>query len=189
MNIDKTTQQMMNGIMAGDNDVVRQCLFVDCRRGFRHLSARYWSVFHYTEDEICSLAYEHLREYDWSVLCAYDGRKTLTSYIITMTARMLAKRRKEQLNLQGREFPLDNRQTDIEASLETCSSSKTEQTRLLFELLDTLPDRERRVLVYFKLYGYSAQEVAELMNTTQDNVYNLSKRAIQKLQKKVQHEY
>lgn len=189
MVIEDTTQQMMNGIIAGDDAAVRQCLFVDCRNGFRYLSKRYQSVLHYSEAEILSLAYEHLREYDWSALLAYDGRIPLSSYIITITARLLAKMKAARQNSRGCEYSLDNRQTDIEASLETYSASKTEQTRFLFELLDSLPDRERRVLVYFKLYGYSVQEVAEQLNITPDNVYNLSKRALKKLQQKVQHEY
>lgn len=186
--MDSETQQTIEDIIAGKEQAVRKCLFEDCLPGFRYLSARFRHSGGYTTEAIISLAYSHLREYDWSALKAYRGDIPLAKYIVLITRRLLGKLAKAQEERERKERPLD--ETIVNGAISELYSTRKEEEnrRRLFELLDTLPDRERRVLVYFKLQGYSAEEVAEKLGTTPQNVYNLSKRAIAKLKQKVTHE-
>lgn len=183
------TQQLIDDFISGKDTAVKNCLWGDCLPGFRHLAAQFRPTLGYETGEIISLAYQMLREYDWSALRTYRGDIPLHKYIVFIVRRRLGKLAKEQAARDKEERPLD--ETVVNNALGELYEERTanDNRRFLYELLDTLPNRERRALIYVKLQGCTAEEAAELLNTTPQNVYNLTKRAMFKLKQKARYEH
>lgn len=187
--VNTETQQLIDDFISGKDAVVKNCLWGECLPGFRHLAAQFRPTLGYETGEIISLAYQTLREYDWSALRTYRGDIPLHKYIVFIVRRRLGKLTKGQAARDKEERPLD--ETVVNNALGELYEERTtnDNRRFLYELLDTLPDRERRALVYVKLQGHTVEEAAALLNTTPQNVYNITKRAMFKLKQKARYEH
>lgn len=186
--MDRETQHLIDDFIAGREAAVKSCLWRDCLPGFRHLAIQFRPTLGYETGEIISLAYQILREYDWTALRCYRRDIPLHKYIVFIVRRRLGKLAKEKTEQDKAERPLD--ETVVHNAIGELFEAETaeDNRRFLYELLDTLPNRERRALIYVKIQGYSAEEAAVLLNTTPQNVYNLTKRALFKLKQRSRYE-
>lgn len=188
MSMNAETQQLIDDFISGKAAAVKLCLWGDCLPGFCHLATQFRPTLGYETGEIISLAYQTLREYDWSALRAYRGDIPLHKYIVFIVRRRLGKLAKEKATQDKAERPLDETVVDNAIGELFEAQAAIDNHRFLYELLDTLPDRERRALVYVKLQGHTVEEASVLLHTTPQNVYNLTKRAILKLKQRARYE-
>ena len=115
----------------------------------------------------------------------FDGRAALATWLHRITANHclnLLRRRHphESLDQEGAPSPADPGATPLEALEEQ------ELSRRLEQLLDALPENQRRALVLKRFAGLSYQEIGEEMGLSAQAVDGLLKRARQFLKKALQ---
>jgi RNA polymerase sigma-70 factor, ECF subfamily len=108
----------------------------------------------------------------WRALPSYDGRASLSTWIYTITRNrcLTAIQRRRDV------APLDDETERSEARMleeeetQTAAAEYAEAHTLLRQLVDTLPERYRRVLTLFYYEDRSVSEVSEMLAIPQGTV-------------------
>jgi len=94
-----------------------------------------------------------------------DGGGNVTTWLFRATERIVkAARRKQRLRrLFGLTPPDDLEPASQAGSLPGDELERRQEIAHVYQVLDTLPERQRRVLILFELEGLSTQEIAALI--------------------------
>ena len=138
-------------------------------------------------DEVVSEVYLHLKKNNWRALSNFRGQNengrpcSLENYISLIASRLLWKK----MNKAMKEFdlfsPLMNKKSESiypENRLNDSIDYKVELLLLIEKLENPM---ERLVLMFYKIEGFSASEVATELNLSEANVYTICHRAIKRL--------
>ncbi len=107
----------------------------------------------------------------WRALPSYDGRASLSTWIYTITRNRCftaIQRRRDTASLDE-EAGQDHTMLQQEEA-QTDAASDAEAHSLLRELVDTLPERYRRVLILFYYEDRSVTEVGEMLAVPEGTV-------------------
>ena len=173
-------KEILDDLLEGDKDVLRQFFFEKCRPLFTSIINRVFS-YHVDYDEFVSELYLFLMENDAARLKQFEGRSSIYQWLKTVALRFAMKLRNEDVlidvcpknplylqDIQG--VPSDNApkhaKMDIEALLQQMTN-----------------ERQVYVIRRHLIDGIDEPTLAEEMGIKVSNLYNIKKRAMTALMK------
>lgn len=171
-----TDQEIIQGLIARDNRVTQDFFFVKCRPLFKSIMTQ---VFDYEVDydEFVNELYLYLMEGDASKLRQFEYRCSLFMWLKILAIRFFIKRRSRMIDDVSREALYEKKEnaTEDEKAVTTADSD----LERLFRLMPT----QRYVYVIRKLIleDWEPEQLAQEMNITTANLYNIKRRAMAQL--------
>lgn len=166
-------KEYINGLKRGDKDITEMFFYGLCNYMLNDIkfSLMQGSVEY---DELVSELFIFLSKDNWHKLDTFSGINgcSLCSWVARITWRYFMKQRERLLGkaaLDITEIQID----DIDNYLE---EEIVEDVMSTFENMSN--ERYVQILQWMFVEGYEADEVAEKLNTTKSNVYNIKHRAI-----------
>ena len=170
-------QEIIQGLIARDNRVTTEFFFVKCRPLFCSVMKL---VFDYEVeyDEMVNELYVYLMEDDAVKLRNFQYRSSVYQWLKVLAIRFFIKKRTRMIDDSSQETPYDGR--DLAPLSESDVSSEKDMERL-FEVMPT----KRYVYVIRRLIieDWEPEQLAQEMNITTANLYNIKRRAMAQLTK------
>lgn len=170
-------KELIEGILAGDNQIICYFLFEICTPVLNYIIR---NTFHYKVqyNELVNELYVYLQDNDWDKIRKFDFRCKLTSWLSLVATRFFHKKR---VALLVKELP----ETDIEIASD-CFEQQLEKNLEVDALLELLPnERYRFVLQELFLKDREPLDLANEMGITVDNLYNIKRRALEQLRQTI----
>lgn len=167
-------KQIIEALIARDEQVTKQFFFKDCRSLFISIIRK---VFSYNVDyeEFVNELYIHLMENDAYRLRQYAGRSSIYQWLKVTAIRYFIAKRDNVIDM-GRKVPLTSN------GEQECSTEVENKTTAVMDIesLVSRMSNYRYVHVIRRLVLQEAEpiEVAEELKINVDNLYNIKKRAI-----------
>ncbi|MBO7270536.1 MAG: sigma-70 family RNA polymerase sigma factor [Bacteroidales bacterium] len=167
-----TDQQIKAAVVERDEKVTRQFFFKDCRPLFASIIRHVFS-YKVDYDEFVNEFYLYLMENEAHRLRQFQGRSSIYQWMKVVAIRYFVAKRDSMIDMEPRE-PLSN---EPEASYD--KSGAISAAIDVRRLLGMMPNK-RHVYVLQRLLLDDAEpkEVAEELQVTVDNLYNIKKRAM-----------
>lgn len=175
MKTDYTDEQIINGILSNDHQMIEYFFFKKCKSLFAYIIQ---SVFDYQIDEktLVSELYIYLQTNDWYKLKQFDYRSKLSTWTSVVAVRYFQKKR-EMLIESGTSQTLYGK-TDCGFNPNFC----VERMIDIHDALNKMQNaRYRYVIEMLDLKEMRPDVLAEQMNVTVDNLYNIHRRALMQL--------
>ena len=170
-----TDKDIINGLIAHDNNITKEFFFVKCRPLFFSIMN---IVFDYDVeyDELVNELYLYLMEDDAVKLRNFEYRSSVYQWLKILATRFFIKKRDRMIDNNSSEPPYD-KQDQISAS-ESEVAVECDMERL-FEAMPT----KRYVYVIRRLIleDCDPEELAREMNITTANLYNIKRRSMVQL--------
>lgn len=167
-------QQIVAALIARDERVTRQFFFKDCRPLFLCVIK---NVFSYSVDydEFVNEFYVHLMENDAYRLKQFTGRSSIYQWLKVVAIRYFMAKRDCVINMEPKDSLIDCTEQKEADDGEQRWMEKIDMNSLL-----GLMSNKRYVYVIRRIVLEEAnpKEVAKVLRTNVDNLYNLKKRAI-----------
>ncbi len=172
-----TDKQIIQALIAHDEGVTRQFFFKDCRPLFIKV-IRFVFDYPVDYDEFVNEFYLYLLEEDARRLRQFEGRSTIYQWLKMVAIRYFVAKRDRLIDMESQEPLLESRDE------ESCDQQELD-SRMELEALFALMSNKRQVYVIKKLVLEDAepQKVADELQVTVENLYNIKKRAIAALTK------
>ena len=170
-----TDHEIIQGLIARDNQVTEDFFFVKCRPLFYSVMKQ---VFDYEVDydELVNELYIYLMEDDAIKLRNFQFRSSVYQWLKILSIRFFIKIRVRMIDDNSQETPYDsNDQTETSVS----EMSAKDDLERLFEAMPT----KRYVYVIRRLIieEWEPDQLAQEMNITTANLYNIKRRAMAQL--------
>ena len=172
-----TDKEIIQGLIARDNRVTEEFFFVKCRPLFCSVMKK---VFSYEVDyeEMINELYIYLMEKDAEKLRNFQYRSTVYQWLKVLSIRFFIKRRAKMIDDASQETPYN---------MTTAESSNSQDVSVegdIERLFDSMPNK-RYVYVIRRLVleGWKPENLAQEMNVTTANLYNIKWRAMAQLTK------
>ena len=169
-----TDQQIIEALIARDEQVTQQFFFGDCRPLFLSI-IRYVFSYQVDYDEFVNEFYLHLMENEAYRLRPFQGRSTIYQWMKVVAIRYFIAKRDSMVDNEHKDTLLDSVVQD-----ETVDGEKKLTAKMDIERLFSLMPNRRYVYVIRRLVLQEAEPkvVAQELRTNVDNLYNIKKRAI-----------
>ena len=169
-----TDQQIIEALIARDEQVTKQFLFENCRPLFSSIM-RYIFSYEVDYDEFVNEFYLHLMENDAYRLRQFQGRSTIYQWMKVIAIRYFIAKRDGMIDNESKDALLDS-----VVQSETVDEEKKITAKMDIEHLFSLMPNRRYVYVIRRLVLQEAEPkvVAQELRTNVDNLYNIKKRAI-----------
>lgn len=169
-----TDQQIIEALIARDEQVTKQFFFENCRPLFSSIM-RYIFSYEVDYDEFVNEFYLHLMENDAYRLRQFQGRSTIYQWMKVIAIRYFIAKRDGMIDNESKYALLDS-----VVQSETVDEEKKITAKMDIEHLFTLMPNRRYVYVIRRLVLQEAEPkvVAQELRTNVDNLYNIKKRAI-----------
>lgn len=168
------TPPLIDLLIARDEQATQQFFFQDCRPLFMSIAH---TIFEekVNYDELISELYLHLMEDDARRLRQFQGRSSIYQWIKTVAIRFFLEKRDEMIENDSEEHLLEQA-----ATINTIETEPRWSAKMDVENLFALMPNKRYVYVIRRLVleEASPQTVADELGVTNDNLYNIKKRAI-----------
>lgn len=176
-------KQIIEALIARDEQVTRQFFFVSCRPLFVSIINQVFS-YKVDYDEFVNEFYLHLIENDAKRLRQFEGRSSIYSWIKTVAIRYFIAKRDRVIDMNGGKSPIVQKGDDGDTEKKTTAGMDVES------LLSQMSSK-RYVYVIRRLILQEAepQTVADELGVTVDNLYNIKKRALTNLIQIARKEY
>ena len=169
-----TDQQIIEALIARDEQVTKQFFFENCRPLFSSIM-RYIFSYEVDYDEFVNEFYLHLMENDAYRLRQFQGRSTIYQWMKVIAIRYFIAKRDGMIDNESKDALLDS-----VVQSETVDEEKKITAKMDIEHLFSLMPNRRYVYVIRRLVLQEAEPkvVAQELRTNVDNLYNIKKRAI-----------
>lgn len=170
-----TDQQIIEALIARDEQVTRQFFFKNCRPLFMSIIRNVFS-YEVDYDEFVNEFYLHLMKNDAHSLRQFQGRSTIYQWIKVVAIRYFIAKRDNMIDMD----PDDNLLKNEVVEEENGADETAINARMDIEHLFSLMTNKRYVHAIRRLVLEEAEpkEVATELMTNVDNLYNIKKRAI-----------
>ena len=167
-------QQIIEALIARDEQVTRQFFFGNCRPLFLSI-IRYVFSYEVDYDEFVNEFYLHLMENEAYRLRQFQGRSTIYQWMKVIAIRYFIAKRDSMIDNESKDTLLDSVMQN-----ETVDSEKKMTAKMDIEHLFSLMPNRRYVYVIRRLVLQETEPkvVAQELRTNVDNLYNIKKRAI-----------
>ncbi len=169
-----TDLEIKQALIDRNEEVTEQFLFKDCRRLFMSVIRK---VFSYDVDyeEFVNEFYVYLMEEDARRLQQFQGRSSIYQWLKTTAIRYFIAKRNSLIDMAPA-APL----TDSGDAEEPVDTEEETAARMDVEHLFSQMDNKRQVYVIKKLVleDIEPQKIADELQVTVDNLYNIKRRAI-----------
>lgn len=169
-----TDQQIIEALIAHDEQVTRQFFFKDCRPLFMSIIRHIFS-YEVDYDEFVNEFYLYLMENDAHRLKLFQGRSTIYQWLKIIAIRYFIAKRNSLIEMESKDAPWDSIVQEEAVDEEKAMTAKMDVNRLF-----SLMSNKRYVYVIRRLVLEEAEPkvVAQELRTNVDNLYNIKKRAI-----------
>lgn len=191
-------RRIINGLLARDNKITRVFFFTKCRPMFHNIIH---NVFRDKADydELVNDLYLYLMEKDGRRLRSFghddaedndqNTAYALIKWLKTTAWRYFAdKAEREQSVEERRKFVRDENgeETDVDVEDKSCKDPGIDiDAEIYFGMIDH--ERDREVLKKYYIEGLDADAVSEQLGISKENLYNIKKRALNRLQQAARH--
>ena len=169
--IEYTDKEIVEAILANDDDMIEHFLFRECKPLFSYIIH---SIFEgrVERNELINDFFLYLRQNDWYKIRQFDFRSKLTTWISVVAIRYFQKKRTSMLD-----FCSIDALNEHEAFLHEIGVSHDCQMDVR-DAIERMPNqRYQYVLTELELKERVPEEIAQEMNITIDNLYNIRHRA------------
>lgn len=171
-------KDLVNQIILNNEEVIEFLFFEKCNSMFNYILTEIFS-HKVNKQELISELYLYLRNNDWKIIRSFEGRSRLTTWLSVVAVRFFFKMRSEMIDS-------DKKFTPYTDTLERHSSFFTQTTisgkiDMLNAIQKLKCPRDRFVVIAMEIEGHEADEIAKQLNVTKANLYNIKKRALDKL--------
>ena len=182
-------RRIINGLLAGDNEITTQFFFTKCRpliNGIIHNIYRDNADY----DELANNG-RRLRSFSGGEEQDSDRNNTyaLLMWLKTTALRFFAnKAEREQSIEQRRKYVIneDGEETDVEVEDKNCRDPQIDMdAHALLDMVEL--ERDRDVLTKYFLEELDFDDLAEDMGISKENIYNIKTRAINRLKQLARH--
>ena len=168
-------KEVIEGLIARDNRVTKEFFFGSCRPLFLSVMKL---VFNYEVDydEMVNELYVYLMEDDAEKLRNFQYRSSVYQWLKILSIRFFIKKRERMIEDKSKETPYDMKTTQCIVTENV--SAEGDVKRLLSRM-----NNKRYVLVIQRLIleDEEPEQLAEEMNITTANLYNIKRRAMAQL--------
>ena len=172
-----TDKEIIEGLIARDNRVTEEFFFVKCRPLFCSIIQK---VFDYEVDydEFVNELYVYLMANDASKLRNFGYRSTVYQWLKVLAIRFFINKRGRMIDDTTQENPYDGR--NLTANTEKEMTAEGDLERLFIKM-----PNKRYVYVIRRLVleDWEPEQLAQEMNVTTANLYNIKRRAMAQLTK------
>lgn len=170
-----TEQEIVNGLIARDNRITEEFFFVKCRPLFYGVMRQ---VFDYEVeyDELVNELYVYLMEDDAIKLRSFQYRSSVYQWLKILAIRFFVKKRTRIVDVNGQATPYDGHDAGAASPTDTMAQLDVER---LFEAMPT--KRYVHVIRRLILEDCDPEQLAQEMNITTANLYNIKRRAMAQL--------
>ena len=170
-----TEQEIIKGLIDRDNRITEDFFFVKCRPLFYSVMR---TVFDYEVkyDEIVSELYVYLLEDDASKLRNFQYRSSIYQWLKILALRFFIKKRSQMIEDCSQETPYEGQGSTMESLSDSTAEYDMER---LFEAMPT--KRYVHVIRRLILEDCEPEVLAQEMNITTANLYNIKRRSIAQL--------
>lgn len=170
-----TDKEIIQGLIARDNRVTEEFFFVKCRPLFCSIIQK---VFDYEVeyDEFVNELYVYLMANNASKLRNFEYRSTVYQWLKVLAIRFFINKRGRMIDDMSQETPYDERQQTADTERDMTAEGDLER------LFDNMPSK-RYVYVIRRLIleDWEPEQLAQEMNITTANLYNIKRRAMAQL--------
>lgn len=169
-----TDQEIVDALIERDGEVTQEFFFIKCRPLFTSIIR---SVFSYKVDydEFVSEFYIYLMEDDARRLRKFEGRSTIFSWLKIVAIRYFIAKRDQLIEKESEEPLIDRGMRKMAFDDEGANDAKMDVSKVLGMMANR---RYVYVIRRLVLEDCEPQELADEMDITVDNLYNIKKRAI-----------
>jgi len=168
-----TDQQIIEFLIRGNCQVTQYLFYEKCSSMFGYIIKE---VFNYNveKDELVNELYLYLSENNWKKVREFEGRSRLTTWLSVISVRFFCKRKKKMIESDSRNAQID----EAEKLPSTVTYDNFIDNIDLYNALNQIKiSRYRFVIMALEIEGRTIEEVAESLEITVGNLYNLRKRA------------
>lgn len=173
-----TDQEIIQGLIARDNRVTEEFFFVRCRPLFLSIIGK---VFDYQVeyDEMVNELYLYLMDHDAAKLRSFEYRSSVYQWLKVTAIRFFIKRRKVMIEKSSEDTLYEGQTNEEEDDSNRQYITAHDDIERLFSLMPN----KRYVFVIQRLVldDWEPEKLAEEMNITVDNLYNIKRRAMAQL--------
>jgi RNA polymerase sigma factor (sigma-70 family) len=165
--------EIVNGMLSSDPEIIQHFWFEQCTPMFHHIIYKVFAR-QAEKNELINELYLHLQANDWQKLRQFDYRSRLATWMSIVAIRFFQKKRNKLIENKSSEPLIIERAESNEEQI---------HHRLDVEsLINRLPnERSRFVIRKLILEDKEPQDVANEMEITVDNLYNIKRRALLQL--------
>lgn len=170
-------RELVAGLLADDGRAVRYLFYEKCSAMFGYVVREIFAGCA-DRDELVNEFYLYLRANDWSKVRGFDFRSRLTTWLSVVATRFFVRLRRSMIDREPVR-PLNEQ----DGGLPDRFTFGTFVSKIdLYDALQRLKSpRDRFVLLALEIEGYDEREVAETLQVTVANLYNIKKRAKERL--------
>lgn len=171
-------KDLVNQVILNNEEVIEFLFFEKCSPMFNYILN---DIFSHQVDkgELINELYLHLYNNDWKIIRSFEGRSKLTTWLSVVAVRFFLKKKSLMID------------SDLNTTLNSGYSEKltsfytqsyiSEKIDMLNALQKLKCPRDRFVVIAMEIEGRDADEIAQLLNVTKANLYNIKKRALDRL--------
>ncbi len=166
-----TDEEIVDGILRNDSAIIEHFFFRECKPLFAYIIR---SIFDGNQEinELVNELYLYLRHDDWYKVRQFDYRSKLITWISVVAIRFFQKKRALMIDVEPIET-LYNQNT-----LWHDYGVGQDKWLDVHNAIEKMPnERYRHVIVELELKERDPEELAQEMNITIDNLYNIRRRA------------
>ncbi|MEE0926974.1 MAG: sigma-70 family RNA polymerase sigma factor [Bacteroidales bacterium] len=182
--IKMTDREIIARLVDKDEAVTRDFFFNRCRPLFISIIRKVFS-YRVEFDEFVNEFYLYLMEDDAYKLKQFQYRSSIYQWLKVVAIRYFVKKRDSMIENSSQETLLNNIADTESTNEETAVANRIDESRLLNSMSNK---RFAHVLKRLVIEQREPKQVAEELNITVDNLYNIKKRAISSLTKMVLNE-
>lgn len=169
--------QLVKKILDGDRDAAGYFISNICFKYFDYIKKQYLYKLDVEVGDLISDFYIFIQENNWKKLRGFRFESKLETWVCIIASRHLYKKYHKELK--------ENSKTSPQIEENYLAQLKPSDTRMSkFELRDAinqLNNNRERLLMLYTLEGYKTEEIAEKLQTSNNNVYILRNRATKHL--------
>jgi len=173
-------QKIIAELIAENAGVVEFVFYKKSKAMFDYVAK---SIFSYQvpKNELISELYLFLREDNWRKVREFEGRSKFSTWLSVVSIRFFLKRKAKLID-SGSKYALCS-----DKVMNLSGKSPYEEMIRKIDLINAIQrlqsPRDKYVILSLEIEGYEADEVALNLGVTKANLYNIKKRALEKLSK------
>ncbi|MGV8134412.1 MAG: sigma-70 family RNA polymerase sigma factor [Mangrovibacterium sp.] len=173
-----TDRELIDQVILDNEAVIKYVFFEKCNTLLRYIVREIFSD-QLQREELISELYLYLREDNWRKVREFEGRSKFITWISVVAVRFFLKKRASLIVSAG------NRTLYTEVVKQIPDKSRDNEMISRIDLINAIQKlkspREKFVVLTIGIEGRDVDEVAGQLGITRANLYNIKKRALDKL--------
>lgn len=170
-----TDKEIIQGLIARDNRVTEEFFFVKCRPLFCSIMQKVLD-YEVEYDEFVNELYVYLMANDASKLRNFEYRSTVYQWLKVLAIRFFINKRARMIDDTSQETPYDGHSQTADTEKDMTAEGDVER------LFNNMPNKRYvNVIRRLILEDWEPEQLAQEMNITTANLYNIKRRAMAQL--------